>query len=53
MNNESLKQWLIEVQDKLIELGEYNGLLIIWDEFTDVMTDPIGVPVLKELQDVA
>ena len=53
MNNESLKQWLIEVQDKLVELGEYNGLLIIWDEFTDVMTDPIGVPVLKELQDVA
>lgn len=52
MNNESLKQWLIEVQDKLVELGEYNGLLIIWDEFTDVMTDPIGVPVLKELQDV-
>lgn len=53
MNNENLKQWLIEVQDKLVELGEYNGLLIIWDEFTDVMTDPIGVPVLKELQDVA
>ena len=53
MNNESLKQWLIEVQNKLVELGEYNGLLIIWDEFTDVMTDPIGVPVLKELQDVA
>ncbi len=53
MNNENLKQWLIEVQNKLVELGEYKGLLIVWDEFTDVMTDPIGVPVLKELQDVA
>lgn len=28
-------------------------MLIVWDEFTDVMTDAIGVPVLKELQDVA
>lgn len=53
MSNDNLKQWLIEVQNKLAELGEYSGLLIIWDEFTDVMKDPIGLPVLKELQDVA
>lgn len=53
MSNDNLKQWLIEVQNKLVDLGEYNGLLIIWDEFTDVMKDPIGLPVLKELQDVA
>lgn len=53
MSNENLKQWLVEVQDRLKELGEYNGLLIVWDEFTDVMKDPIGLPVLKELQDVA
>ncbi len=53
MSNDNLKQWLIEVQNKLVELGEYSGLLIIWDEFTDVMKDPIGLPVLKELQDVA
>lgn len=53
MSNDNLKQWLNEVQNKLAELGEYSGLLIIWDEFTDVMKDPIGLPVLKELQDVA
>ena len=51
--NAKLKDWLIEVQDKLVEAGEYTGLLIIWDEFTDVMRDPMGVQVLKSLQEVA
>lgn len=36
----------------MAQMGTYNGLLIVWDEFTDVM-DLIGVPVLKELQDIA
>lgn len=53
LNNDNIKQWLAEVQDRLAELGTYNGLLIVWDEFTDVMTDAIGVPVLKQLQEVA
>ena len=53
LNNDNIKQWLCEVQDRLTELGTYNGLLIVWDEFTDVMTDAIGVPVLKQLQEVA
>ncbi len=53
LNNGNIKQWLTEVQDRLTELGTYNGLLIVWDEFTDVMTDAIGVPVLKQLQEVA
>jgi len=53
MNNNSTKQWLIEVQEKLRELQLYNGLLIVWDEFTDVMRDAIGLPVLKELQEIA
>ncbi len=53
LNNDNIKQWLTEVQDRLTELGTYNGLLIVWDEFTDVMTDAIGVPVLKQLQEVA
>lgn len=53
LNNDNIKQWLCEVQDRLAELGTYNGLLIVWDEFTDVMTDAIGVPVLKQLQEVA
>ena len=53
LNNDNIKQWLTEIQDRLAELGTYNGLLIVWDEFTDVMTDAIGVPVLKQLQEVA
>lgn len=53
MTNDKLKQWLVEVQNRLRDLGQYNGMLIVWDEFTDVMADAIGVPVLKELQDVA
>lgn len=53
LNNDNIKQWLAEVQDRLTEMGTYNGLLIVWDEFTDVMSDAIGVPVLKKLQEVA
>mgnify|MGYP002516093523 CR=1 FL=1 len=53
LNNDNIKQWLAEVQDRLTAMGTYNGLLIVWDEFTDVMTDAIGVPVLKQLQEVA
>lgn len=52
LKNETIKQWLVEVQNELAQMGTYNGLLIVWDEFTDVM-DLIGVPVLKELQDIA
>ena len=53
LDNQKVGQWFIEVQNKLREKGKYNGLLIVWDEFTDVMTDAIGLPVLKELQELA
>ena len=53
LNNDNIKQWLAEVEQRLAEVGTYQGLLIVWDEFTDVMTDAIGVPVLKGLQEVA
>lgn len=53
LDNQKVEQWFIEVQNKLREYGKYNGLLIVWDEFTDVMTDAIGVSVLKELQELA
>lgn len=52
MPNNSLGQWLLEVQNYLRENSEYNGLLIIWDEFTDVMSNHIGLQVLKKLQEV-
>lgn len=53
LDKEALGGWLIEVQDKLREQGVFQGLLILWDEFTDVMDDAVGIPVLKELQTVA
>lgn len=53
LDQSNLAAWLIEVQEKLRMLSEFTGLLIIWDEFTDVMSDAIGIAVLKELQTVA
>lgn len=46
----NLESWFFEVQDKLREVSQYNGLLILWDEFTDVMTSDIGPSLLVELQ---
>lgn len=53
LNQDNVGAWLIEVQEKLREMTDYKGLLIIWDEFTDVMEDAIGIPVLKALQTIA
>ena len=53
LNQDNVGAWLIEVQEKLRAESAYKGLLIIWDEFTDVMDDAIGIPVLKALQTVA
>ncbi|MDN0052740.1 hypothetical protein QVN91_07180 [Bacteroides caecigallinarum] len=53
LNQENVGAWLIEVQEKLRTETDYKGLLIIWDEFTDVMEDSIGIPVLKALQTIA
>lgn len=49
---ESLSKWLVEVQNALREQSDYSGMLILWDEFTDVM-NAFGVSILKELQVVA
>ena len=53
LSQENVASWLIEVQEKLRAQTDYNGLLILWDEFTDVMTDTIGISVLKALQTIA
>lgn len=52
-NTDNVGQWLIEMQEMLRANTDYKGLLILWDEFTDVMEDSIGVPVLKALQTIA
>lgn len=53
IKNSNLKAWIFEVQNELRSLGVYDGLLIIWDEFTDVMRSDLGVPLLKILQEIA
>ncbi len=52
LKNEDITQWLIEVQNKLVDMGTYDGLLIIWDEFTDVASSASGIQILKGLQKV-
>ena len=49
----NLQNWLFEVQGELRKQGIYKGLLIIWDEFTDIVRSDIGVQLLKILQDIA
>lgn len=53
MKGNDLQQWILEVQNKLKEQGTYDGLLIIWDEFTEIMTSSIGVRLLVQLQKIA
>lgn len=53
IKNSNLKTWIFEVQNELRSLGVYDGLLIIWDEFTDVMRSDLGVPLVKILQEIA
>lgn len=53
LEQENLSKWFFEVQDKLAELGTYKGILLLWDEFTDVMTSDLGPSLLVELQSLA
>ena len=54
MDSKNLCNWIIEVQNKLREGGIYNGLLIVWDEFTEIATTPaIGVKLLERLQEIS
>jgi hypothetical protein len=52
LDNNNLAQWFFEVQKKLADETEYDGLLVIWDEFTDVMTSDIGLSLLVALQEI-
>lgn len=50
---QNLKDWIFEVQNELKKQGTYDGLLIIWDEFTEIMTSSIGSRLLVLLQEIA
>ncbi len=47
-----ISQWFFEVQRQLAETTEYDGLLVIWDEFTDVMNSDLGLSLLVTLQEI-
>lgn len=53
LKNNNLQQWIFEVQAALREKTDYNGLLIIWDEFTEIMTSNMGTRLLVQLQEIA
>ena len=50
---ENLCQWIFEVQNKLREANVADGLLIIWDEFTEIGKSVIGERILGRLQEIA
>lgn len=53
IETEKLSDWFFDVQNKLAETTEYDGILLIWDEFTDVMKSDIGLSLLVDLQRLA
>lgn len=52
LDSANICDWFFEVQDKLAENTDFSGLLIIWDEFTDLMKSDIGPSLLVELQNI-
>lgn len=52
ISNANITKWFFEVQNELVSQSDYNGLLVIWDEFTEVMTSPIGISLLVALQEI-
>lgn len=52
IGNANIAKWFFEVQNELVQNTDYNGLFVIWDEFTDVMTSPIGLSLLVALQEI-
>lgn len=53
LKGNKIQQWIFEVQNKLRELGEYDGLLIIWDEFTEIMTSSLGLSLIVQIQEIS
>ena len=52
IGNANITKWFFEVQDELASQTDYNGFLVIWDEFTDVVNSPIGISLLVALQEI-
>ena len=53
LQNNVLPQWLEEVQNELKAKGlGYSGLLLIWDEFTEIGTSDLALRLFTLLQEV-
>ena len=52
LQGNNIQQWIFEVQEKLREKG-YDGMLIIWDEFTEIMTSSIAKRLIVQLQRIS
>lgn len=52
IGNANITKWFFEVQNELASKTNYNGLLVIWDEFTEVMKSPFGESLLVALQEI-
>ena len=53
----NLQQWLLDIQNKLKEDkakngAGYDGLLIVWDEFTVFMQSSVGLSLLTNIQEI-
>ena len=53
MDSADLKQWFFEVQNELAAHTDYNGLFVIWDEFTEIMTSSIAKRLIVQLQRIS
>lgn len=57
LNLTNLQQWLLDVQNKLKESkvhngSGYDGLLIVWDEYTVLMQSAVGNGLLDQIQEI-
>lgn len=53
LEQENLCTWFFEVQNELAAKTNYKGILLMWDEFTNVMLSDLGPSLLVDLQELA
>lgn len=53
MKSANLINWFFEVQDRLKAETNYDGIFILWDEFTNLLQMDIGPTILVTLQEIS
>lgn len=49
----NIVEWIKDVKNKIAEQGIYDSILIIWDEFTSLLSGPECRSILNTVQDIA